>query len=99
MDLALGPDRPYSLVTTVVRRRGVHCKLIQLDLHLRSGDVRFRFDDADTLSRFSSALSDLLVDVIAPNPLDYSPVRTRVYSDADNDGELPDRYPAQLRLF
>lgn len=97
MDLALGPDRPYSLVTTVVRRRGVHCKLIQLDLHLRSGDIRFRFDDAQTLRRFSSALTELLAEVVAPSSSDYSPVRTRVYTDPAT--ELQAYAPIQRPLF
>ena len=99
MDLALGPDRPYSLVTTVVRRRGERCKLIQLDLHLRSGDVRIRFDDTDTLWRFTAALGDLLSDTSTPAPLHYSPVRTRVYTDTDALRETQHRPPAQLRLF
>lgn len=99
MDLALGPDRPYALVTTLVRRRGDRCKLIQLDLHLRSGDVRIRFADTATLWRFTAALDDLLADIAAPDPLDYSPVRTRVYTDADDGLEPDERSPAQLKLF
>ena len=96
MDLALGRDRPYSLVTTVVRRRGVHCKLIQLDLHLRSGDIRFRFEDAQTLRLFSLVLTELLAEVVAPGPSDCSPVRTRIYTDTAT--ELQAHAPIQRPL-
>ena len=99
MDLAMGPDRPYSLVTTVVRRRGDRCKLIQIDLHLRSGDVRLRFDDSDTLWRFTAALDALLSDISDPDPRAYSPVRTRVYTDTDALLETEPRTASQLSLF
>lgn len=87
MDLALGTDRSYSLVTTVIRRRDDRCKLIQLDLHLRSGAVRIRFEDLHALWQFSSALDRLFADVVEPDPMHYSPVLTRLYTESDDDLE------------
>ena len=78
--------------------KSARCKLIQLDLHLRSGDVRIRFDDTAALWRFCAALDDLLTDIVAPDPLDYSPVRTRVYTDADDGLEPQEHFAAQLKL-
>jgi len=81
-DLALGSDRPYSLVTTVVHRGPATggCRT-QLDIHVGSGDLRFR--DRDTLARFCDALTDLVEEACLPNPRSYRPVLTRVYSDQD----------------
>ncbi len=83
-DLALGSDRPYSLVTTVVHRGPAagHCRT-QLDIHVGSGDLRLRFLDRDALARFCNALTDLAEEACLPNPRSYRPVLTRVYSDQD----------------
>jgi hypothetical protein len=81
MDLTLGTDRSFSLVTTVVHGRRLRCKLIQAELHLSTADVRIRFSDPDALWHLTSALTELLADVLDPS--DYSPVRTRVHTNAD----------------
>jgi hypothetical protein len=91
-DLTLGAGRPYALVTTTVHRGLGQCKLVQLDLHLTSGDVRLRFVDRQSLAHFCLALGDLAREAfLPPDPLDYRPVRTRLYTDKDplagTDGE------------
>lgn len=97
-DLALGTDRSYSLVTTVVHcgPTASHCRT-QLDLHVGSGDIRIRFLDRDTLARFCHALSNLVAEAYLPDPRTYRPVLTRVYSD--QDPSFPTEHPLIDRLF
>lgn len=82
-DLALGASRPYSLVTTVVHRGPAQVCRMQLDIHLASADLRIRFLDRDTILGVCHALTELMEEAYFPDPRDYRPVRTRVYTDQD----------------
>lgn len=99
-DLALGSGRPFSLITTVVHRGPGRCKFAQLDLHLASGGVRLRFLDTESLSTFVQALVDLSHEAIAPDPLDYRPVRSCLYTEQDDFLREPaTAHPVQRSLF
>ena len=82
-DLALRADRPYSLVTTVVRRGAGHCKVAQIDLHLTSGDVRVRFLDRPSLAHFCNAMAELACEAYLSDVGDAPTVWTRVYTAQD----------------
>lgn len=88
-DLALGSDRPYSVVATVVHRGGAQCKLAQLDLHLTTGDVRLRFLDRPSLAHFCRAVSDLADEVYLPGSRHHKDVWTRLYTDHDQAAHVP----------
>ncbi len=81
-DLALGTRRPFTLVTTAIRRGpSGKTRSAQLDIHLISADLRIRFTDFDTLQLFAQALDQLINDLDLPDPFIDRPVQTRVYSD------------------
>ncbi|MGC8488359.1 MAG: hypothetical protein ACP5QO_09110 [Clostridia bacterium] len=81
-DLALGNDRPFTLVTTAVCRGPAgHTRAAQVDIHLTSADVRLRFTDTRTLHLFCEALEQLRTDLDAAAPFLDRRVQTRVYSE------------------
>lgn len=82
-DLALGAGRPYSLVTTVIHRGPAQACRMQLDIHLASADLRIRFLDRATILAVCHALTELMEQAYFPDPRDYRPVRTRVYTEQD----------------
>ena len=88
-DLILGSDRCYTLITTLVRKPKGQCRLVQIELHLPSSDVRLRFLDLDSFNRFHMALTDLACEIQAPDPLTYRDVVSRVYSDGDEVADSP----------
>ena len=80
-DLALGNDRPFTLVTTAVRRGPAgQTRAAQVDIHLTAGDVRLRFTDASTLHLFCEAFEQLRTDLDPAPPFLDRRVQTRVYS-------------------
>jgi len=88
-DLVIGGrHRPYTLVTTAVRRGPTgQARSAQVDIHLTSGDIRLRFADPDCLRIFSDAFDLLHYDMTSNPQLVDRNVQTRVYSDAtDRDG-------------
>ena len=82
-DLALGAGRPYSLVTTVIHRGPAQACRMQLDIHLASADLHIRFLDRATILAVCHALTELMEQAYFPDPRDYRPVRTRVYTEQD----------------
>ena len=82
-DLALGADRPYSLVSTVVNRGPAQACRTQLDIHLASADLRIQFLDRDTVLTVCHALTEPMEEAYFPAPSNYRPMRTRVYTDQD----------------
>ena len=80
-DITLGP-RPYSLVSTVVRRDPIaRCKLAQLDMHLISSDLRIRFLEPSSIARLYLALHQLAMDAYFPKHGHRHLVTTRIYTD------------------
>ncbi len=80
-DITLGP-RPYTLVSTVVRRNPIaRYKLAQLDMHLTSSDLRIRFLEPASIARLYLTLHQLAMDAYCPELGDRHLVTTRIYTD------------------
>lgn len=89
-DLVIGGrHRPYTLVTTAVRRGPTgQTRSAQVDIHLTSGDIRLRFADPACLRIFSEAFEILHYDLTTNPQLVDRDVQTRVYSDATDPNDI-----------
>lgn len=88
-DLVIGSHhRPYSLVTTAVRRAGVYSRSAQLDLYVTTGNVRLRFADTVCLRIFADALEQLHFDMTGATPFMDREIQTRVYSDKTDPHDI-----------
>jgi len=88
-DLVIGSrHRPYTLVTTAVRRPAVQSRSAQLDIHLTTGNVRLRFADPVCLRIFAAALEQLHFDMTGATRFFDRDVQTRVYSDETDPNDI-----------